>query len=45
MTKKLTLAYSPCPNDTFVYGPLAVAERTIPGLDFTIRLHDVETLT
>jgi 5,8-dihydroxy-2-naphthoate synthase len=44
MTKSLTLAYSPCPNDTIVYGPLALGEKAIPGVDFSFHLHDVETL-
>ncbi|MGR9099069.1 MAG: 1,4-dihydroxy-6-naphthoate synthase [Gammaproteobacteria bacterium] len=44
MTERLTLAYSPCPNDTYIYGPIALGEKSIPGVDFEIALHDVETL-
>ncbi len=40
----LSLAYSPCPNDTWVYGPLAVRETRPAGLNLTPYLHDVETL-
>ncbi len=40
---KLTLGYSPCPNDTFVFG--ALAQQLIPGAPaFAERLEDIETL-
>lgn len=40
---KLTLGYSPCPNDTFVFG--ALAQGLIPGAPaFAERLEDIETL-
>ncbi|HND21288.1 MAG TPA: 1,4-dihydroxy-6-naphthoate synthase [Acidobacteriota bacterium] len=41
---KLTLGYSPCPNDTSIFGALALGLVQLPGLDFEIRLEDVETL-
>ncbi|MBX7221813.1 MAG: 1,4-dihydroxy-6-naphthoate synthase [Blastocatellia bacterium] len=41
---KLTLGYSPCPNDTYIFGALALGLVRIPGLEFEIRLEDVETL-
>ncbi|MBF0469484.1 MAG: 1,4-dihydroxy-6-naphthoate synthase, partial [Desulfamplus sp.] len=39
-----TLAYSSCPNDTFIFH--ALAHRVIPthGFDFKITMADVETL-
>lgn len=40
---ELTLGYSPCPNDTFIFG--ALAQRLIPGVpEFAARLEDIETL-
>ncbi|MCC7261762.1 MAG: 1,4-dihydroxy-6-naphthoate synthase [Candidatus Latescibacteria bacterium] len=40
---KLTLGYSPCPNDTFVFG--ALAQRLLPEApEFAERLEDIETL-
>jgi len=41
---KLSLAYSPCPNDTFMFHDLATGALRLPGHDLDIRLHDVETL-
>jgi 1,4-dihydroxy-6-naphthoate synthase len=40
----LTLAYSPCPNDTFMFHPIAAGGLRGSGYAFTIHLHDVETL-
>lgn len=40
----LTLGYSPCPNDTFMFHALATGGLTLPGQTFSIRLEDVETL-
>lgn len=41
--RALTLGYSPCPNDTFVFG--ALAQRLLPGApEFATRLEDIETL-
>ncbi len=40
---KLSLGYSPCPNDTFVFG--ALVQGLIPGApQFAERLEDIETL-
>ena len=41
---KLTLGYSPCPNDTFIFGALATGKVKLSGIDWEIRLADVETL-
>ncbi len=41
---RLTLAYSPCPNDTFMFHDLALGALRLPGYEFDVRLHDVETL-
>ncbi len=40
----LTFGYSPCPNDTFIFGPLATGRIKPTGFDLSIELHDVETL-
>ncbi len=44
MTQKLSLGYSTCPNDTFLFHALAHRQIDLHGLDFDIRLADVETL-
>lgn len=44
MDKKLSLGYSTCPNDTFIFYALAHNIIKIPGIDFSISLEDVETL-
>jgi 1,4-dihydroxy-6-naphthoate synthase len=44
MNKKLTLAYSPCPNDTFIFYAIAHGKIPLQGLEFDITLADVETL-
>ena len=52
---KLSVAYSPCPNDTFMFYGLATGKIDIPArlsgaaaagerLEIEIRLHDIETL-
>ncbi len=41
---QLTLGYSPCPNDTFIFYPLVHGLIDLPGLSFKERLEDVETL-
>lgn len=41
---KLSLAFSPCPNDTFMFHDLAMGNCCLSGLEFDIHLHDVETL-
>ena len=44
MTKDLTLGFSPCPNDTFMFYPLVHGLVDTAGLTFRERLEDVETL-
>ena len=41
---KLTLGFSPCPNDTFIFDALVNKKIDTEGLDFDIKLEDVETL-
>ena len=41
---KLTLGFSPCPNDTFIFDALVNKKIDTGGLDFEVRLEDVETL-
>ncbi len=43
MTKKLTLGFSPCPNDTFIFDAL-VNKKIDSELEFDVMLEDVETL-
>jgi 1,4-dihydroxy-6-naphthoate synthase len=40
----LTLGFSPCPNDTFLFHALVHGAVELPGVRFTPRLEDVETL-
>jgi 1,4-dihydroxy-6-naphthoate synthase len=41
---KLTLGFSPCPNDTFIFDALVNKKIDTGGLDFEVLLEDVETL-
>jgi 1,4-dihydroxy-6-naphthoate synthase len=41
---KLTIGYSPCPNDTFIFDALLNGSLNTDGLDFEPELEDVETL-
>ncbi len=41
---KLTLAFSPCPNDAFIFDAIANKKIDLEGLEFDILLGDVETL-
>ncbi|HEY6502550.1 MAG TPA: 1,4-dihydroxy-6-naphthoate synthase [Chitinophagaceae bacterium] len=41
---KLSLAFSPCPNDTFIFDALVNRKIDTEGLDIEIMLEDVETL-
>ena len=41
---ELTLGYSPCPNDTFIFNALIHGLVPCPGVQFHERLEDVETL-
>ena len=40
----LSLAISPCPNDTFIFDAIIHNRIDLEGLKFNYRLHDVETL-
>ncbi len=42
--KTLSLGYSPCPNDTYIFYALTHNKISIPGYNITERLEDVETL-
>ncbi len=42
--QQLTLGFSPCPNDTFIFNALVNGTVNIPGFEVRERLHDVETL-
>lgn len=44
MTDPITLGYSTCPNDTFIFYAAAHDRIDLNGLHFDIRLEDVETL-
>lgn len=41
---KLTLGYSPCPNDCFIFDALVHHKIDTEGLEFEVELGDVETL-
>lgn len=41
---KLTLGFSPCPNDTFIFDALIHGKIDTEGLSFDVSFHDVETL-
>jgi 1,4-dihydroxy-6-naphthoate synthase len=40
----LTLGFSPCPNDTFIFDALVNKKIDTEGIDFDVVLEDVETL-
>jgi len=44
MIQTLTIGYSPCPNDTFIFYALIHDKVVVPGIMFRERLEDVETL-
>ncbi|MBI1782038.1 MAG: 1,4-dihydroxy-6-naphthoate synthase [Sphingobacteriales bacterium] len=44
MSKKFTLGFSPCPNDTFIFDALVNKKIDAEGLDFEVVLEDVQTL-
>jgi len=44
VTQTLTIGYSPCPNDTFIFYGLIHGKVRVPGVEFLERLEDVETL-
>ena len=41
---KLTLGFSPCPNDTFIFDALVNKKIDTKGLEFELHLEDVQTL-
>jgi 1,4-dihydroxy-6-naphthoate synthase len=41
---KLTLGFSPCPNDTFIFDAMVHQRIDTEGLEFDVRLADVEEL-
>jgi 1,4-dihydroxy-6-naphthoate synthase len=41
---KLTLGFSPCPNDTFIFDALVNKKINTEGFDFDVILEDVQTL-
>ncbi|MFT4687509.1 MAG: 1,4-dihydroxy-6-naphthoate synthase [Neolewinella sp.] len=43
-TMQLTLGFSPCPNDTFIFDALVHGRIDTEGLTFDVRLGDVEEL-
>lgn len=44
MKRKLTLGFSPCPNDTFIFDALVNGRLDTKGLSFDVVLADVEEL-
>jgi 1,4-dihydroxy-6-naphthoate synthase len=44
VSKELTIGYSPCPNDTFIFYALIHGKVNVPGVTFREQLEDVETL-
>lgn len=40
----ISLAFSPCPNDTFIFDALVHGKIDLEGLEFDFRMEDVETL-
>ena len=41
---RLTLAFSPCPNDCFIFDAMVHGRIDLEGLEFDVRLADVEAL-
>ena len=44
VSKTLTIGYSPCPNDTFIFYALIHGKVRLPHIEFREQLEDVETL-
>ena len=44
MKHTLTIGYSPCPNDTFIFYALVHGKVRVPGIEFREHLADVEKL-
>ena len=43
--KKLTLGFSPCPNDTFIFDALIHGKIDTEELDFEVRMADIEAVS
>lgn len=41
---KISLSYSTCPNDTFIFYAIANKKIDLEGLDFEISMHDIDVL-
>src|SRR5688572_33321735 len=41
---KLSLAFSPCPNDCFMFDAIVNRRIDLEGLEFSVRLADIEAL-
>ncbi len=41
---ELSLGFSPCPNDTFIFDALVNKKIDTEGIDFSVQLEDVQTL-
>src|SRR6266545_6299973 len=41
---KLTLGFSPCPNDCFMFDAMVHRRIDLEGLEFDVRLADIEAL-
>lgn len=41
---QITLGFSPCPNDTFIFDALVNKKIDTEGLEFSVQLEDVQTL-
>ncbi len=44
MSSTLHLAYSPCPNDTALFGPITCGQLTLSDILVETHLHDIENL-
>ena len=44
MSKPITIAFSPCPNDTFIFDALVNGKLDTGGQQFEVVLEDVQTL-
>ena len=44
MSTKLSLGFSPCPNDCFIFDAIVNNRIDLEGIEFDIRMEDVETL-
>jgi 1,4-dihydroxy-6-naphthoate synthase len=40
----VSLGFSPCPNDTFIFHGIAAGQLPLPGVKINVCLHDVQTL-